>query len=174
VERTSHRYPAISVPIRGLTNGPRNFELKVSAKKVPDIVPEYVGDLEISGQVVRVGQRYRVNVDVLGLAHLICDRSLEEFDEPVRIHVDCEFVVDAEMASQQVGQIVDPEDVHGLMPDATEIDVTDEVRQELALALPMRRVAPQYRNMELNQLYPLDKDESDTLDERWAALRKLK
>lgn len=151
-----------------------SFELKIPANAIPDVVPEYVGDVEINGQVVRVGQRYRVMMDVSGIARLICDRSLEEFDEQVQVHLDCEFVVDAEMASQQVGHLVDPEDVRGLMPDVTEIDVTDEVRQELALALPMRRVAPQYRNIELYELYPHAKEASDVVDERWAALKKLK
>lgn len=174
MERTLHRYHAVLVPIRWLTDGRRNFELKLPANAIPDVVSEYVGDVVINGQVVRIGQRYHVSMDVSGTARLICDRSLEEFDEQIQVHLDVEFVVDAEMASQQAGELVDPEDVHGIMPDVTELDVTDEVRQELALALPMRRVAPQYRDIELDELFPLAREASDAVDERWAALKKLK
>ena len=64
--------------------------------------------------------------------------------------------------------------------DATVIDITDEVRQELMVHLPMRRVAPKYRDKELTELFPelegrdAEAPQPDVVNDQWAALRKLK
>jgi uncharacterized metal-binding protein YceD (DUF177 family) len=64
--------------------------------------------------------------------------------------------------------------------DDTTIDLSDEVRQELAISLPMRRIAPQYRTKEFIEIFPAfaehqpETTNEGGIDPRWAALQSIK
>lgn len=174
MERSSHRKAAIVVSIKGLQSGSRTFEETVPATSISGIVAEIAGDVHVNGQVNRISRRLRIHVSISATAHLICDRSLEEFDEPITAEGDYEFLFDTDLAVEQRGELLDPDVVRGLPVDATEVDITEDVRQELALAIPMRRIAPKYRQLELNEMYPGISNEEPASDERWAALKNLK
>lgn len=179
MEHTSHRKATIVVPIRGLLEGTRAFEDTVSSASIAGIVPEISGEVHVIGEVNRIGSRFRVKVSISASAQLICDRSLEKFEEPITASAEYEFILDSDLAEQQSGELFDSDVVKGLATDAAEIDITDDVRQELALAIPMRRVAPHYRGLELDEIYPTSNvdaplDEAEVADDRWAALKKLR
>ena len=58
------------------------------------------------------------------------------------------------------------------------LDLSDEVREQLAVRLPLKRIAPWVADKELDEIYPeiapnLVKKDSDS-DERWAPLKNLK
>ena len=179
MERTSHRKAIIVVPIKGLQDGTRAFEDTVPAKAIAGIVSEIDGEVHIAGQVTRIGRRFRVKVSISAVAHLICDRSLEDYDEPITTEAAYEFILDSELAHEQAGELLDPEVVRGLNADATEINITEDVRQEIALAIPMKRVAPKYRTVELDEILKMKdvvvkpEDVPDTTGP-WEALKKLK
>ena len=63
-----------------------------------------------------------------------------------------------------------------LRDDEELIDITEEVRQELVIHLPMRRVAPAYVNTTFEALHPEfldDKKETDHSESPFAALKHL-
>jgi uncharacterized metal-binding protein YceD (DUF177 family) len=97
--------------------------------------------------------------------------------------IDLDFVVDHDLAATQRGRIseLDDEEVRGIREEDKVIDLTEDVRQVLTVAIPFRRVAPAYRDKELEEIHPAIKerdangtDHSQVVDERWAALAKLK
>jgi uncharacterized metal-binding protein YceD (DUF177 family) len=59
-------------------------------------------------------------------------------------------------------------------------DMTQEVCEQLAVRLPMKRIAPEFAEVEFEDLYPeysIKKEKEvfkDELDERWAPLKKIK
>ncbi|MEY3689205.1 MAG: hypothetical protein RIT37_767, partial [Bacteroidota bacterium] len=60
--------------------------------------------------------------------------------------------------------------------DEEYIDITEEVRQELAIHLPMKRVSPKYVNVQFETLHPelLSKEqENPGVESPFAALQHL-
>jgi uncharacterized metal-binding protein YceD (DUF177 family) len=63
-----------------------------------------------------------------------------------------------------------------LHEDDQEIDISEQIRQELMLNLPMKRIAPEYRDKTIEELYPefLDSNQNNSqIDERWKGLEGL-
>lgn len=171
----------ISIDIIGLQDGSHPIALNVSTTDIPGISPEYVGSVVIDGHLHKIGKRFQLDAEVQATAQLVCDRSLEEYNEPIITELGLDFVVDSALALKQEGHLddLDDDDVRGLRDDARSLDITDDVRQLLILALPMKRVAPQYRTAELTDIHPVlgsdsSESSSDTIDDRWAALKDIK
>ncbi len=135
----------------------------------------------VTGLLRKHGLRYSVEADVEATARLTCDRSLEEFDEVITTSISLDYVVDHTLAAAQRGRTaeLDDEEVRGIREEDKVIDVSEDVRQVLRLSIPLRAVAPAYRDKELDEIHPSMREghesESDgPIDERWSALAKLK
>lgn len=173
----------ITINIVGLRDGNHPFNIETDVSKIPEIASEFIGTVHTEGVLRKVSSRYSLVADVSGTARLVCDRSLEEYDEPISAVIDLDFVVDHDLAAQQRGRIseLDDEEVRGIREEDKVIDLTEDVRQVLTVAIPFRRVAPAYRDIELEEIHPVikgnDADETvepEMVDDRWAALAKLK
>lgn len=170
----------ITVHIQGLQDGQVPIDITVPASSINAHAPEFVNDIRVHGTMTKVGRRYAVAAHVDATARLICDRSLEPFDEPIAVRIDLDFEVDTQRAMGRTSD--DPWDDDDIIPireDDKEIDLTDQVRQELVVHLPMRRVAPKYRDKDIEDIYPelADRTSDDDVappDDTWAALRNLK
>lgn len=166
----------ILVQIQGMQDGRATFDITVPASDIPDIPTEFHSDVRVVGTVARSGRRFRIDCDVTTMATLVCDRSLEEYDEPMGVALSLSYVIDNEAAIRREPDEVDDDGSIPLREDAKVIDMSDEVRQELVVHLPMRRVAPQYRDKEINEIFgDLDKAENHDVenDDTWAALRGI-
>lgn len=174
MERSPHLDNDLTVSIAGLERGSRPISSAISASDLQDLAPEFRDTIELDGEIRRVGQRFYVHANVSATATMICDRSLKEFMEPIERSIDLVYELDADLARSQRGTDLADVDIRGLDPDARQIDLADDVRQELALGLPMKRIAPQYREKELEEIYPELRQSEDTTDDRWEALNKLR
>lgn len=84
------------------------------------------------------------------------------------------YLADTELFLLQQGEQRDRTyEVQLIREDATHIDLSEDVRQELAVHLPMKRVAPQYRDRSFEELYPQYAARPEPLEDPWAPLRKL-
>ncbi len=173
----------IDISIVGIRDGNHPFTIETPVSDIPGLAPEFIGTVRTEGVLRKLGSRYTVEADVEGTARLTCDRSLEEFDEPLVASIDLQYVVDHDLAVQQRGRIadLDDEEVRGLREEDKVIDITEDVRQVLTLSIPFRKVAPAYRDKELEDIHPAmrergttPEDGSEPVDERWAALKNLK
>jgi uncharacterized metal-binding protein YceD (DUF177 family) len=106
---------------------------------------------------------------------------LEEFDEDISADLSLSYVIDPALAAEQAGNVqdFDEEVIRGLREEDKRIDITEDVRQVLAVAIPLRHVAPAYRDVPLEQLHPAlapkaRADDDEPVDDRWAALKNLK
>ncbi|MEO0743473.1 MAG: DUF177 domain-containing protein [Bacteroidota bacterium] len=112
----------------------------------------------------RLYLRYTVDA----VAHLVCDRTLAPFDEPVSGEHTLLFVPPGSPL------MADDEDVRELPDDRAPVDIADAVRETLMLALPMRRVAPEARDQEITTTFgALTTPEGAPIDARWEALLGL-
>ncbi|MCU0331650.1 MAG: DUF177 domain-containing protein [Candidatus Kapabacteria bacterium] len=170
----------VTISIQGLHDGVHPIDMSVPVGDIDGLGDEFRGDVHISGDITRNGKRMHLDVDVAAVAHLICDRSLEEYDEPIQCELSLDVVVDNELAIKQASSPERMEDIIGVRDDQKVLLISEDIRQELMLALPMRKVAPQWRDRDLSELYPSahesssDRDANNVVDDRWAALRSLK
>lgn len=141
---------------------------------IKDLGAEFQRTILITGSVRRVSHRFYLDISVDTTADLVCDRSLELYTEHVERQINAVYELNADLAQEQRGLDLADVDIRGLHPDAQWIDVSEDVRQELMLGLPMKRIAPQYREQSIEQIFPDLASGEIEPDSRWEALQKLR
>ncbi len=164
----------LRIDIAGLEHGSRAIDHEVEPSGIKDLSAEFLRPILITGSVRRVNHRFYLDIRIATIADLVCDRSLEPYTESVDRQISAVYELNGELAQEQRGQDLADVDIRGLYPDAQWIDVSEDVRQELMLGLPMKRIAPQYREQSIEQIFPdLTAGEVEP-DSRWEALEKLR
>jgi len=135
------------------------------------------GRVTVVGTVEKFENKYILALEARCVARLICDRSSEEYEEEIVVPIAVTFIKNSELYAQQKLE-ADPEPPFYIHEDAKYLDITDYVRQELALHLPMKRVAPWYRDKELEDIFPFlqrrEQEQQQHIDDRWSALQNLR
>ncbi len=171
----------VTIFIQGLEDGTHNVELKELVSSVEDLFPEFYGEIYITGKLKKLGNRFTVSLVCSSNAQLICDRTGEEFSEGIRTSFEATFVADNSLfrstddSNSADSSILMKEDVKAL-------DITELLRDELGLALPIKRICPQYKEKEFEEMFPHlshieskeQNDNDEPIDDRWAVLQSLK
>jgi uncharacterized protein len=177
----------MTIRIQGLSEGSHDVEEQVDVSVIQDMFPEFFGMVSLTGTIQKIRGQFVLRCTAQCMAHLLCDRSGEEFDELVSSPIDITFIADTERYLLQQKEI-DPEPPLYIREDDRFIDLTEEVRQQLVLAIPMKRVAPQYRDKDFydiieyqaqstegNYSTELQQDSHPFIaDDRWSVLQTLK
>lgn len=117
-----------------------------------------------------------------GVVELVCDRSLELFEEPINLNekLILKFGDHDEILA---------EDIELIRHETVRINVAQYIFDFIALSLPMKKLHPRFRNEETGEeeegilVYQsgekkeekaVDAPENEAVDPRWAALQKLK
>ena len=156
--------PMLRVRIASLPLGLHEETLRPTAADL-DLDPEMFSEIEVDLRLDVGEQRVLARFTASATAHLECDRTLAPFDQ----HIEGKHAVlfTTEAAS---------EDDEGVVPfpaDATDIDLTDPVRDTLVLAVPTRRVSPEAEAAEIPTAFGAPGDD-EPADDRWAALQALR
>ena len=130
--------------------------------------PALFGDVAVEARLDVGTGRIVAHLDARATAHLVCDRTLVPFDEPVAGGYDVLYTNDAALAADG------DDDVRYVAPSEPFLDLADVVHDTLLLALPTRRVAPGADASDLPLSFGAASDEPDALDPRWEALRRLR
>lgn len=107
---------------------------------------------------------------------LICDRSLEPFDK--KISGSFTILYDPEVDEEEI--VNEKDAVKQIPTDSLELNITKEVRDTIMLELPVRKLHPDYFDHNGNPVefetkrFGPEPDEEDSIDPRWAELKKLK
>ncbi|MBK9249191.1 MAG: DUF177 domain-containing protein [Ignavibacteria bacterium] len=158
----------LRLPIQGLQDGQASVNLMANVRDIDGIFPEFSGEITLTGTIRKVGKRYSFKGEATCMATMICDRTLNEFTEKIIATVTADFLADTQVylmqAEEKDGEMTIIRD------DELFIDLSNEVRQELALSLPMKRVAPEFRDKEWEDIAP---EIATGIDDRWKALKGL-
>lgn len=158
----------LRLPIQGLQDGQVSVQLTANVREIDGFFSEFSGEISLSGTVRKVGKRYSFKGEATCLATMICDRTLNEFTEKITAPVSADYLADTQVYLMQKE---DKEgEIHIIRDDELFIDLSDEVRQELALNLPMKRIAPEFRDKEWEDIVP---EVATETDDRWKALKGL-
>ena len=137
-----------------------------------DLDPATFGDIEIAARLDCKRDRILVQFLARATASLTCDRTLRPFEQPV----EGRYAVLCAPPGTPLREDGVAEQVRDLDPADRTLDLTEEARDTLKLALPARRVAPGAEEEELQKAYgePEAAADGEPVDPRWAALRKLR
>lgn len=167
----------MELSIKGLSDGKHEIEIHADVSDIPEIFPEFIGSIRLMGLVQKIGKRYIITAQVECKALLVCDRSSEEYEEFIVAPLQLTYIANTDLYLEQQDR-EEAEQPYYIREDATKISIGEEVRQELAVNLPLKRIAPAYRDKSLGDLYPgIDAETSasskDEPDDRWAALKNI-
>ena len=164
----------LKISIIGMEDGDHPVHASCTSDQIQDMFPEFFGEVILDGMLRKQGKRLILTANASCMSKLLCDVSGEEFDKRIEAPITQYFRLDTQLHDLQ-------EDGDGdeilLRDDEEFIDITEEVRQELAIHLPMKRVAPGYEDKTFEELHPdLLKKEEETNDGEsspFAALKHL-
>jgi uncharacterized metal-binding protein YceD (DUF177 family) len=113
---------------------------------------------------------------ITGTAGLICDRSLEPFDQPMDI--DSKIVFKYGLEEQELS-----EEIVVISRDRAQLDLGQYLYELIAVAVPMKKLHPKFadeqEDSEIQLVYssPIEGNEEEDekpIDPRWEKLKKLK
>ena len=157
----------LTLTIAGLDEGLHSVELTPDADQL-DLDPKAFSRIEVDVRLDVHPRRVLVLLDARAVASLICDRTLDPFDQPVEGTHTVLFSDEAEAEDAEQYDDIRP------LPPGDRLDVTDAVRDTLLLALPLRRVSPRAEALELTLQYGDDDGDEERIDPRWEKLRALR
>lgn len=127
--------------------------------------------VELEKSATMMNLKFHIEVTV----NLTCDRSLDEFDYPIKIDESLIIKFGEENYSLS-------EDVLVIRQDTPSINLAEYIYEFIMLAVPMKKLHPRYEATEEDEpelIYTSSEentteDETDEVDPRWEALKKLK
>ena len=158
----------VQIDLKALKAGVHEFDWVLSAESI-GIDPGLFDEIELYIRLDYSPVRVFVEMQIDSTAHLVCDRTLVDFDQPVQ----GEYSVLFSGPEMFEGMEEEDEDIRLLTPDVEEIDLTDVVRDTLLLSVPQRRIAPGAEDEDI----PLQfggADNVEEVDPRWEALKVLR
>lgn len=140
------------IEIQGLKDGDYPVEMSYPVSVIPDMFPEFIGNIVLSGVLKRFGKQFTFKGKVTGEALLVCDYSLKEYTEKIEKEFKATAMTDnlqyksKDVKSDNEEIIIHEEDKY--------IDMTDIIREELGVSLPLKRISPEYADKNFEDLFP--------------------
>jgi uncharacterized metal-binding protein YceD (DUF177 family) len=169
----------VTIFIQGLQDGTHSIQLQEETSAVEDLFPEYFGELSISGTLKKLGNRYTISLQCLATANFVCDRSGEPFIEQIEASFDATYIADSSLFRSKTDEVSTDQTIV-IRDEDKYIDITDLLRDELGVALPLKRLSPQYKEKEFEELFPqlvskgTEPKTDAEIDDRWAVLQQIK
>ncbi len=179
----------LKIRIHGVSDGKHKISLSSYAENIPDMFPEFFGEILVEGELTKSARRYKFSGTANCKANLICDISATDYTEEITTKIVLALVVDSTLYFEQKKNIIDYDLEIGLHEDDIFFDISEIVKDELAVSLPMRRISPKYKNRSFSDLYPEYTSTATTItnnnnhnhnnnksntDERWNVLKNIK
>ena len=171
----------IRIYIQGIKDGIHDVALEVPVEEVPSMFSEFIGKIRFKGNLRKISNRYYITGTAECNSILVCDRTLTEYEEKITAEIQLTFISENTLIKTHSNPQTDSLErvING---DDKYIDITDDIREELAVSLPMKRVAPQFRDKEFDEIYPQfsskkkanKKTKTEITNDYWTPLKNLK
>jgi uncharacterized metal-binding protein YceD (DUF177 family) len=162
--------------IQGLKDGIYEINSECGVEEIDGMFDEFIDNVKVIGTLRIWGSRFALDMTATCNAKLLCDISLEEYIEPISAELKLSYIADEDLYRFGKDSDIAKAEERIIHPDDKYIDITEEVRQELTVNLPMKRIAPEYRDKDIKEIYPkYTATENLTIeDAHWAELKKIK
>lgn len=161
----------MKIQVGGLAEGIHEYQFKVEGS---DLNLEFASSVMVSVSLDKAGSQIFVSAILQTMGTFSCDRCLAAFTRPLNAAYRMCYLFDSEGADR-----FDPAEVQVISPSLNVIDITDDVRQTLLLAVPLKLVCSDTckglcPTCGINwNLEACDCHEEGT-DPRWEELKKLR
>jgi DUF177 domain-containing protein len=177
----------IEFRILGLEDGKYELGFEINVENVPCLLGEFKDEkkentIKVIGSFNLLGEKLVLNLSVKAIADLVCDLTSEQYSEEIEVELDLIFRLFEDDVFLIDDNIYDKE---SYSLKGYRIDITQIVCDELALAIPMKKIAPRHRGKELSDIFPEmtrndDTKRKENLEEQkqekenpWANLKKI-
>lgn len=123
---------AVAIRISGLSNNIHDFEFIADPGEI-NLTEEFREKVSIGVEVDKSAHQIYVKADIRTAGVFQCDRCLEEFRQPFDLRYKMCYVY-----SETDGGKFPPEELQVIGPDTVSIDITDDIRQLIALSIPLK------------------------------------
>jgi uncharacterized protein len=162
----------MKIQIAGLSEGVHHFSFREPVADV-NLGKEFGGEVEVEVMLEKSGKQLFVDADVRANGMFSCDRCTSPFSLALRAPYQMYYVWNSQDA-----ELPDPSQVQVIPPGLPTIDLAEDVRQTVLLAVPLKLLCKD----ECRGLCPrcgadLNKESCscppEAVDARWASLREL-
>ena len=174
--------PQFDLPIARLSLKTHHFAFELGRAFFEQFDPqgEFIadGDLQADVALHKTERLITLNFHIVGTVRLTCDRSLDEYDQP--LDIDRQLLVRYGDEPKELD-----DDVLQVTPETLTLDVAQHLYDYIGLALPMKKLHPRYEHeadddpdaktkLIFSTRPPGEKpDDDEPADPRWAALKNL-
>lgn len=164
---------AFRINIVGLSNKIHEFDFEVEKQFFDDFGGGLIEDASLNVKINL--DKHETFLDaqfnITGKLMLVCDRSLEPYQEPISVIGRILFKYAA-----QTEEISD--DIVHIAHETVTLDLSQHVYDLVGTSIPMKRLHPRFRNEEENIsgqiVYTSSGSEETAIDPRWEKLKSLK
>lgn len=165
-----------------LSNGTHDYQFEIQDSFFELFDNEIVnqGKLDINVSLEKSDRMIQMDINIDGEVTLTCDRSLEEFQQP--IHTERQMLYKYGEEEKELS-----EDVMVIVKDTQTINIASLLFEFITLEIPMKKLHPKFQEeededdeSELMVVYTSDEEEEDEeqteepIDPRWEKLKNLK
>jgi uncharacterized protein len=164
---------AFSIDIVGLANKVHDFDFQINQLFFDHYGKELIekGDLKAKVQLDKRETMIEARFNINGSIHLICDRSLDPYEQVLNI----DKMVVFKYGHQEV-ELSD--EIVLITRETPQIDLGQFIYEFIALEVPMKKLHPRFQNENTEDEFIYRSETEDksenTTDPRWDALKKLK
>lgn len=159
-----------------IPEGESSRELELDGDEM-DLSPYEFQGGRINLRFYRTLHFIRVNFHIDTEVELVCDRSLEQYNQPIEADYEVLFKVDVKEEKADEEGAVKRFDF-----SSNTLDIGDEVRDTIMLNIPMQKLHPKFidedgtpREFGTQKFGDIsESDEQEDIDPRWEELKKLK
>jgi len=159
----------MQINISNLSEGLHTYSLSDDAKTV-GLSDNLSGQVTAGVTLAKSINQMLLTIEASVKGIFVCDRCAEEFEQEVKSTFHTVYSWEQPEELEETEDEEDREDYYVLRPDQNMIDISENVRDYLTLAVPLKLECGK-KGCAIPDL-PL-KEEEQSIDPRWAELRKL-
>lgn len=160
------------IPIKNLPEGTTELELSFESDVIENLIEEYNSSINLVCKLTKLGNQIEFKSIVSTKANLVCDYSLENFEQNINISLNLIFKLNVSKTEKEL--FFDEDNIIFYNNDDNDIDISQHLREELIMALPMKRISPNYKDKNFEDLFPEFIKENIAENNPFAKLKDLK
>ena len=120
------------IQVGGLSEGLHEYRFRVEPAELR-LDEHFSREVQVAASLERRGTQFHLRAEISTVGRFVCDRCVAPFDREVRPSYQMHYMSDEADISRY-----DPAELQVLSPGCTVIDMSDDVRQVLQLAIPLK------------------------------------
>jgi len=168
-----NEHEELKIRISGLSNGVHEYHFHASPSEV-GLDEAFRSPVSLDVEIEKSARQIYLKSEIAASGSFTCDRCLEDFEKTVASSLNLFYVFSDAEAEQ-----FDADEVRVIAPETMHLDITDDVRQSILLAVPLKLLCTDeckglcpHCGVNWNRETCVCCETHDT-DPRWESLKKI-